>query len=117
MHLPIFKQVLLTQCFMIMLCLSTSSLAALMVPVEPAKASSQPPTENRLGGTIAKIDQKGVEINGVYYRFKRYGVKIHGLDGKLTQKSTLKPGMLVSVKVLRQTQTITISEIWVIKDE
>lgn len=102
---------------MIMLCLATNSMAELMVPVGPVDTGNQPVIENRLGGTIANIDQKGLEINGVYYPFKRYGVKIHGMDGKLTRKTMLKPGMLVSVEVTKQTRTVKISELWVIKDE
>lgn len=116
MYLPFFKR-LLAPCVVMMLCLSTSSLAELMLPTEPAKASNQPKTQNRLGGTIAKVDQKGLEINGVYYPFNAYSVKIHSMDGKLTRKSMLKPGMLVSVEVIKRSQTIKISEIWVIKDE
>lgn len=117
MYLPFFKRLLITPCLMMVLCLSTNTRAELMVATEPAKASKQPQEQNRLGGTIAKVDKKGLEINGVYYPFNGYSVKIHRMDGKLTRKSMLKPGMLVSVEVIKQSQTVKISEIWVIKDE
>ncbi len=117
MYLLFLKRRLLTPCVAMMLCLSTNCLAELMVPTEPAKPINQSQAQNRLGGTIAKVDQKGLEINGVYYPFNGYSVKIHRMDGKLTRKSMLKPGMLVSVEVTKRSQTIKISEIWVIKDE
>lgn len=116
MHLPIFKR-FTTAIFVLAMSFSDYCLAELMVPVNPAKPANQAQIENRLGGTIAKVDQKGLEINGVYYPFDGYSVKIHRMDGKLTRRAMLKPGMLVSVEVVKHSQTVKISEIWVIKDE
>lgn len=112
-----FKQLLITTGVVMIMFISTSSMAELMVPVGSVNTPPKPTLENRLGGTIATVDQKGLTINGVYYPFNRYRVKIHGMNGKVTRKSMLKPGMLVSVEVIKQNQTVKISEIWVIKDE
>lgn len=116
MYLPILKRFLITA-LLLPMGLSTSSRAELMVPVDADKLPHQAQTENRLGGTIAKVDQKGLVINGVYYPFDGYSVKIHRMDGKITRRAMLKPGMLVSAEVIKHGQTVKISEIWVIKDE
>lgn len=93
-----------------------TAVAEVLIPVSDAEPviSQQ---SNRLGGSIAMIDENGVEINAIYYPFHQKSIKIHGLNGKLIQPASLKIGMLVSIATIQESQSIKISEIWVIKNE
>lgn len=95
-----------------------NTMAGVMLPA--SKKSLQKVTvsnEIRLGGTIGKIDEDGAEINATYYPFQQASLRVHDFAGKVTNVSALKSGMLVSFKVVQESQSIKISEIWVIRNE
>lgn len=92
--------------------------AELMVPMNAADVpATEQSGERKLGGSIAKIDENGLEINAVYYPFSSSGVKIHGMNGKLAKVTDLQLGMLVSFSIATNSQSTKISEIWVLKNE